>query len=98
MISRRAGSVLLSCLLVASCGRGAPPTAVGGGPTIRLAASSEPLFDGLGAHRRSVTTASPEAQRYFDQGLAFLFAFNHDEAIRSFEEASRLDPGCAMAA
>jgi tetratricopeptide (TPR) repeat protein len=44
-----------------------------------------------------VTTTSPEAQRYFDQGLNFLYAFNHDEAIRSFEHAATLDPKCAMA-
>jgi tetratricopeptide (TPR) repeat protein len=56
-----------------------------------------PLFQGLGRYRRRVTTQSSEAQRYFDQGLAFLHAFNHDEAIRSFEEAGRLDPDCAMA-
>lgn len=36
-----------------------------------------PLFDGLGALHRPITTSSPEAQRYFDQGLAFLYAFNH---------------------
>src|SRR5262249_7797612 len=45
---------------------------------------------------RTVTTR-PEAQRYFDQGLAFLYAFNHDEAIRSFRRAAELDPTCAMA-
>jgi tetratricopeptide (TPR) repeat protein len=56
-----------------------------------------PLYEGLGKYRRKVTTSSPEAQRYFDQGLAFLQAFNHDEAIRSFEAAGRLDPNCAMA-
>jgi tetratricopeptide (TPR) repeat protein len=56
-----------------------------------------PLFEGLGRHSRKVTTASPEAQRYFDQGLAFMYAFNHDEAIRAFRHAGELDPGCAMA-
>ena len=56
-----------------------------------------PLFEGLGTHRRPVTTKSAEAQQYFDQGLAFLFAFNHDEAIRSFRRATALDPDCAMA-
>ncbi|MBS0664490.1 MAG: hypothetical protein JSR48_14585 [Verrucomicrobia bacterium] len=56
-----------------------------------------PLIEGLGAHTRKVTTDSPEAQRYFDQGLNFLFGFNHGAAIRSFEEAARLDPECAMA-
>ncbi len=56
-----------------------------------------PLIEGLGAHTRKVTTDSAEAQRYFDQGLNFLFGFNHGAAIRSFEEAARLDPECAMA-
>jgi tetratricopeptide (TPR) repeat protein len=60
-------------------------------------AQREPIFEGLGTHRRTVTTNSSEAQRYFSQGLCFLFAFNHDEAVRSFEQATRLDPECAMA-
>ncbi|MEX2244368.1 MAG: hypothetical protein WD716_11050 [Fimbriimonadaceae bacterium] len=56
-----------------------------------------PLFDGLGGVHRKVTTSSPDAQKYFDQGLAFLFAFNHDEAKKSFRYAAKLDPDCAMA-
>jgi tetratricopeptide (TPR) repeat protein len=59
--------------------------------------ASEPFFSGLGSHTRKVTTRSPLAQRYFDQGLAFLFGFNHEEAIRSFEAATVSDPNCAMA-
>jgi len=55
------------------------------------------LFEGLGTHARPITTASDEAQAYFDQGLAWLHAFNHDEAIRSFARAAELDPECAMA-
>jgi len=51
----------------------------------------------LGAHSRAVTTDSAEAQRWFDQGLGWLYAFNHDEAIHCFSEAAELDPGCAMA-
>ncbi len=62
-----------------------------------LAAAAEPLFDGLGTHKRKITTKSPQAQRYFNQGLAFLHGFNHNAAIRSFQEAARLDPACAMA-
>ena len=61
------------------------------------AAEAVPLFDGLGSYSRTVSTASPEAQRYFDQGLAFMYAFNHDEAIRAFTRAAELDPDCAMA-
>src|SRR5215831_770192 len=58
---------------------------------------AEPIFDGLGSYHRKVTTNAPEAQHYWDQGLCFLFAFNHDEAIRSFQQAASLDPKCAMA-
>lgn len=57
----------------------------------------EPFFDGLGAYQRKVTTTSPLAQRYFDQGLAFLYGFNYTEAARSFEAAAACDPHCAMA-
>jgi tetratricopeptide (TPR) repeat protein len=58
---------------------------------------AEPLIDGLGDYRRPISTRSPEAQRYFNQGLAWFHGFNHGAAIRSFEEAARLDPDCAMA-
>src|SRR5262245_59647744 len=51
----------------------------------------------LGQHTRSVATSSPEAQKYFDQGLAFMYAYNHDEAIRAFKRAAEIDPDCAMA-
>lgn len=56
-----------------------------------------PLFVGITIHRRPVTTDSPMAQRYFDQGINLMFAFNHDEAVRSFQQALRYDPSCAMA-
>lgn len=55
------------------------------------------LFDGLGSHSRKVATTSADAQKFFDQGLRFYFGFNHGGAIRSFKEAARLDPACAMA-
>lgn len=57
----------------------------------------EPFYEGLGSYTRQVTTNSAEAQRYFNQGLAFLQGFNHGAAIRSFEQAAELDPECAMA-
>ena len=59
--------------------------------------SVAPLFDGLGAHHHPITTSSKPAQRYFDQGLALCYAFNHAEAIRSFRGALKHDPECAMA-
>src|SRR6187200_3513903 len=56
-----------------------------------------PELTGLGTLHMPVTTSVPEAQRFFDQGLRLLYAFNHAEAIRAFREAARLDPGLAMA-
>ncbi len=53
------------------------------------------LFDGLGDFHRAITTSVPAAQQYFDQGMRLMWAFNHDEATRSFARAAELDPGCA---
>ena len=53
-------------------------------------------FD-LGQHHRPVSTRSEAAQRAFDQGLIWSFAFNHGDAERAFRESARLDPGLAMA-
>jgi tetratricopeptide (TPR) repeat protein len=55
-----------------------------------------PVFKGLGSHHMAITTKNPKTQAYFDQGVNLLFGFNHAEAIRSFREAARLDPDCAM--
>ena len=57
---------------------------------------SVPLRDNLGKHHYRISTKIPQAQRYFDQGLIWSFGFNHAEAARSFREAARLDPQCAM--
>src|SRR5579859_105774 len=54
--------------------------------------SGAQFFDGLGDFHRTTTTGSAEAQRYFDQGMRLLWAFNHDEATRSFAKAGALDP------
>lgn len=56
-----------------------------------------PLISGLGEHHHPVSTSNPEAQRFFNQGLTFVFAFNHEEAVRSFKRAAELDPNLAMA-
>lgn len=51
----------------------------------------------LGTHSRPVTTASADAQRWFDRGLVWCYGYNHEEAIACFEKAVEADPGCAMA-
>ncbi|WP_447968538.1 tetratricopeptide repeat protein [Nitrospira sp. M1] len=55
-----------------------------------------PIQENLGGHSYAVSTSIPMAQRYFDQGLILAYGFNHAEAARSFVEASRIDPACAM--
>lgn len=55
------------------------------------------LMEGVTALHRPITTKSSEAQKFFDQGLTLIYAFNHEEAIRSFKKVAELDPDCAMA-
>jgi tetratricopeptide (TPR) repeat protein len=54
------------------------------------------LLPGLGNHHHPIATKSPEAQNFFDQGLALAWAFNRAEAERSFRHAAELDPSAAM--
>jgi tetratricopeptide (TPR) repeat protein len=92
--------VLVLSLALAACSMQQPQTAqapahdmahgqpaAGGGPV---------LYDTLGDYAYRITTASPQAQRWFDQGLRLVYAFNHNEAQLAFQEAARLDPKCAM--
>jgi len=59
--------------------------------------SPPPLYPGLGKTHHKITTSKSQAQKYFDQGLALKYGFNHDEAYRAFQYAAQLDPNCAMA-
>jgi tetratricopeptide (TPR) repeat protein len=56
-----------------------------------------PLFDNLSEYHRGVTTKSESAQQYFDQGLTLYYGFNHEAAIKSFQQAIAYDSTCAMA-
>ncbi|MBA5861733.1 MAG: hypothetical protein GDA65_03335 [Nitrospira sp. CR1.1] len=62
----------------------------------RVARADVPLFENLGVLHHEITTNSGLAQKYFDQGLRLVYAFNHEEAIAAFTEASRLDPDAPM--
>jgi tetratricopeptide (TPR) repeat protein len=55
------------------------------------------LYSGTGAWKHAIQTSSPEAQRYFDQGLSLMYGFNRYEALRSFRKAAELDPKSPMA-
>ncbi|WP_437801573.1 hypothetical protein [Sorangium sp. So ce693] len=95
--------LLCACAAFAAHGAEPRPSSPGAGPPTGPApaetpdAERVPLFEGIGALHHPVTTSSPLAQRYFDQGLRLVYAFNHDEARRAFQEAARIDPGLAMA-
>jgi tetratricopeptide (TPR) repeat protein len=54
------------------------------------------LIEGLGKYHRVITTHSAVAQRFFDQGLLFVYGYYFSEALASFQEAARLDPACPM--
>jgi tetratricopeptide (TPR) repeat protein len=60
-------------------------------------AKTATLMRGLGDLQHPVSTKNPAAQKFFDQGLRLVYAFNHDEAARSFQHAAKLDPTMAMA-
>ncbi len=97
-LSRRMVSCLVLLALWKAAGVGEAQTVENGhAETAHESKPNAQLFEGMGPHARTITTDSAEAQRYFDQGLAWTYAFNHDEAIRSFRRAAELDDDCAMA-
>jgi tetratricopeptide (TPR) repeat protein len=65
-------------------------------PTSESGSGAPPLYPDLGSLHRTVSTQSDVAQKYFDQGLRLTYAFNHDEAIKSFKQALTQDSTCAM--
>lgn len=83
-------AVLLSLAFLLSCTNRQPAPTPQGKPLA-------PALIGMGTIDFPVSTRNPEAQKFFNQGLALVYAFNHDEAARAFREAARLDPECAMA-
>lgn len=99
MFRRR--SVLVGLLCAASAAFSPEPVVAMAGAQAKEAAAERRgevrLYDGFGNYTRSVTTSSPDAQRWFNQGIQLLYGFNHDEAIRSFHRAAEIDPDCAMA-
>ena len=62
-----------------------------------VAGQIAPRLQNLGNHQFPVTTDSARAQLFINQGVMLTYGFNHAEASRSFREAARLDPNCAMA-
>jgi tetratricopeptide (TPR) repeat protein len=84
------GAGLLAALAAAT---GAVAQHAGHAP---LPAVATELHPGLGGYHFPITTASADAQTYFDQGIGLLYGFNHDEAARYFRRAAELDPRSPM--
>jgi tetratricopeptide (TPR) repeat protein len=101
MLTRRLATLALWLTIVTAGCAGGPTTAPGPasvhqGPHGAVAAGAAPvLFPDLGGYHRPITTRSPEAQAFFDQGLRLLYGFNHLEAERAFRAATARDPACA---
>ena len=88
--------ILITGIIASACGR-APDAQQSPAP----APPAEPragarLVTGLGQHHHPISTSNPQAQQFFDQGFSLVFAFNHEEAVRSFQQAAVLDPQAAM--
>ncbi|MGV1682693.1 hypothetical protein [Sphingopyxis sp. NJF-3] len=83
--ARRAGATLAHDLLAAAA-VAAPASQAG----------PIPLFPDLTASPFPASTRDDQARRYFSQGLLLTYGFNHAGAVRSFREAQRRDPGCAI--
>ena len=99
LITFAAGTMLVACTGTpaekpaatdATVATSAAPAAPSAAP------QTPPIVPGFGTHHHPIATTSPETQRYFDQGIALVFGFNHEEAVRSFTRAAELDPKAAM--
>jgi tetratricopeptide (TPR) repeat protein len=93
---RRRHAALVFALAVLAAGLAACQSSQGARAPTAAPEARPQLFDGIGPHSRPVATLSPQGQRYFDQGLAFAFAFNHDEARRAFIAVTELCPESPM--
>lgn len=91
--SRRAFIFLVAVLLSACLPQSQPPPIA---PSLKEIRPTPRLLENLGEQTHPISTTSPLAQRYFNQGLILVFGFNHEAAIKSFEAALHLDPECGL--
>lgn len=86
-------ATLLTLLAATAACRGPEPSAPAAAPQ---AAAPQGVRAGFGTHHHPIATTSAEAQQLFDHGMALVFAFNHEEAVKAFTRAAELDPKAAM--
>ncbi len=97
-------AIIIGCLVgVGACTESAkrqPADAVAKTPAkvhYEVGQSGSRLEESLSTHHFEITTDSPQAQAWFNQGVVLVYGFNHGEAIRAFQEAAAHDPSAAMA-
>ena len=99
-MKRVPGLVIIVALAASACSRPAsetaPPAQAPPPEQAPPPVGTPGLMPGMGTHHHQIATSSPAAQQFFDQGMALVFGFNHEEAVRSFQKASELDPKAAM--
>jgi len=88
--------IAASSLVALGCRAPAPQTNTNTTTADPTSAANTGILPGVGAHHHPIATTNPDAQKFFDQGMALVFGFNHEEATRSFQRAAELDPRAPM--
>jgi len=94
-------AIVITATLSFTLGCRAPATQTNTSTNTNATPSTSPtpnagILSGVGAHHHPIATTNPDAQTFFDQGMALVFGFNHEEATRSFQRAAELDPRAPM--
>src|SRR5215475_10066025 len=92
---------VIAAIVVFALGCRAPAPQPNTSTSTNAASSTAPapnagILPGVGTHHHPIATTNPDAQTFFDQGMALVFGFNHEEATRSFQRAAELDPRAPM--
>ena len=88
-------TVVVATALAVGCGAPPPQASTTSGSSTPPAPNTG-ILPGVGTHHHPISTTNQDAQRLFDQGMALVFGFNHEEATRSFQRAAELDPRAPM--
>jgi len=92
----RIAIAIIATLLALGCRAPAPQSTSTDATATTPPVPTTAILTGVGAHHHPIATTNPDAQKFFDQGMALVFGFNHEEATRSFQRAAELDPRAPM--
>src|SRR4030095_7724694 len=94
-------AIAITATVLFALGCGSPATQTNTNTNTNAASTTPPaptagILPGVGTHHHPIATMNPDAQKFFVQGMALVFGFNHEEATRSFQWAAELDPRAPM--